>query len=87
MITGTMNVIVAQRLGRRIKEEAKITENVKEKFPEWYESSRQALLTMKPEALDKEMSMREISHEQLEFFTTQGMAYTADPALGIDGYK
>lgn len=87
MITGTFNVIVAQRLWRKIREDAKVEINVKEKYPEWFESARQALLTMKPDALERELSMRGIENQQLEWFVTEGMAMGPDPSLGKDGYK
>ena len=68
MVTGTFNVIIAQRLGRKMRDDAKIEENVKEKYPERYESARQAILTMKPKALQREMKMREITPEMIERF-------------------
>ncbi|USN54308.1 MAG: hypothetical protein H6765_07190 [Candidatus Peribacteria bacterium] len=79
MITGTFNVIVAQRLGRKIRDDFKTEINVREKYPEWFESARQAILTMKPDSLEREMRMRGISSEQIEYFVAQGMAYTPDP--------
>ena len=65
MITGTFNVIIAQRLARKLRDDAKIVVNVKEKYPELYESAKQALLTMKSDALDREMTMRKIDPEAL----------------------
>lgn len=74
MVTGTFNVIVAQRLGRKMRDDAKVKVNVKEKYPERYESARQSILTMKPESLQAEMQMREITGEMIEEFMEQGIA-------------
>jgi type IV pilus assembly protein PilB len=68
MITGTFNVIIAQRLARKLRDDCKIQVNVKEKFPELYESAKQALLTMKPDALDREMTSRNINRDALSDF-------------------
>lgn len=87
MITGTFNVIVAQRLGRKIRDDFKTEINVREKYPEWFESARQAILTMKPDSLEREMRMRGISSEQIEYFVAQGMAYTPDPDKWLEWYK
>ena len=87
MVTGTFNVIVAQRLWRKIRDDAKVEVNVKEKYPEWYNSARQAILTMKPESLQKEMALREITGEMIEWFMEQGMARWPDPEKGEHAFK
>ena len=55
MITGTFNVIIAQRLARKLRDDSKVEVNVKQSHPDLYESARQALLSMKPDALQREM--------------------------------
>lgn len=87
MITGTFNVIIAQRLGRKIREDSKMEMNVRDKYPEWFESARQAILTMKPDSLEREMRMRNITSEQLEWFIGEGMAFGPDPDKWLDAYK
>ena len=87
MITGTFNVIIAQRLGRKIRDDCKMELDVKTKYPDRFESARQSILTMKPDALEREMTMRGITSERLEWFIASGMWYIADPDKGMDGYK
>jgi len=87
MVTGTFNVIVAQRLWRKMRDDAKIEVNVKEKYPERYKSARQAILTMKPVALQKEMKMREITPEMIERFMEKWMALWPDPAKWEKAFK
>ncbi len=87
MITGTFNVIVAQRLWRKIRDDSKIEMNVKTQFPELFESARQSILTMKPDALERETRMRNITSKQLEWFISDGMAIWPDPDKGLDAYK
>ena len=87
MVTGTFNVIIAQRLGRKMRDDAKIEFDVKVKYPERYESARQSILTMKPEALQREMSMRDISSEMIERFMEQWLARGPDPEKGQQAFK
>lgn len=87
MITGTFNVIIAQRLWRRLREDAKIRVNVKEKYPHLYKSATQAILTMKPEALAKEVHLRGIDQERISEFMNEGRAFGADPERGMAAYK
>jgi type IV pilus assembly protein PilB len=87
MITGTFNVIIAQRLWRKLRDDSKIQVNVKEKYPELYESAKQALLTMKSDALDREMTMRKIDPQALGNFMTNGIARWPDPAKGEKAFK
>lgn len=87
MVTGTFNVIVAQRLWRKIREDAKIEVNVREKYPAWYTSARHALLTMKPEALQSEMQLRNIDTAMIKRFMEDGMAMWADPAKWQAAFK
>ena len=82
MVTGTFNVIIAQRLWRKMRDDAKVEVNVKEKYPDRYESARQSILTMKPEALQREMSMRDIDSAMIERFMEQGLSRWPDPEKG-----
>lgn len=87
MITGTFNLIIAQRLARKLRDDSKIQVNVKEKFPELYESAKQSLLTMKADALEKEMTSRSINQTSLSDFMDKWLAYGPDPAKGKDAFK
>ncbi len=87
MITGTFNVIIAQRLARKLRDDAKVVVNVKEKYPELYESAKQALLTMKSDALDREMTMRNIDPKALWDFMTNGTCFWPDPAKWEKAFK
>jgi len=87
MITGTFNVIIAQRLWRRLREDAKVRENVKEKYPHFYKSAVQSILTMKPEALAKEVHLRGIDQDRISEFMNEWWAMWADPERGQWAYK
>lgn len=87
MITGTFNVIIAQRLWRKLRDDAKVEVNVREKYPELYESAKQALLSMKADALDKEMVSRWITAQQLSWFMNDGFAMGPDPAKWEMAFK
>ena len=62
-----------------MRDDARVEVNVKEKFTEWYTSAKQAILTMKPAALQREMQMRSITPQMIEWFMEKGMAYGPDP--------
>ncbi len=87
MITGTFNVILAQRLGRKLRPEKRIEINAKQEYPEWYESAKQSLLSMQPEALQKEMMMRNIDSAMMERFMEHATVRAADPAAGQQAFK
>jgi type II secretory ATPase GspE/PulE/Tfp pilus assembly ATPase PilB-like protein len=87
MITGTFNVIIAQRLARKLRDDCKIQVNVKEKFPELYESAKQALLSMKQDALDREMTSRNINRDALSDFMEKWLAWWPDPAKWQAAFK
>lgn len=87
MITGTFNVIVAQRLWRRLRDEYKVRTNVKELHPDWYYSARQSILSMKPEALQKEMDLRSIERARLAEFIDEGRADSPDPKVWAKAFK
>lgn len=87
MITGTFNVIIAQRLARKLRDDCKIKINVKEKFPDLYQSAKQAILTMKAASLENEMNSRGIDRTALEEFMSEGITFWPDPAKGADAFK
>ncbi|MBP7847833.1 hypothetical protein KA013_01245 [Patescibacteria group bacterium] len=87
MITGTFNVIIAQRLGRKLRSEHAIEVNVRELYPERYTSAKQSLLTMQPDALQKEMAMREITPDMVDRFMEHGIAWGPDPEAGQAAFK
>lgn len=87
MITGTFNVIIAQRLARKMRDECKVQVNVKEKHPELYESAKQSILTMKSDALAREMTTRNIDQTALADFMDKGLAFGPDPAKGQAAFK
>jgi type IV pilus assembly protein PilB len=87
MITGTFNVIIAQRLARKLREDSRIEVNVKTAYPDLYESARQAILTMKADSLERELTMRNIDRTALSNFMEHGMAYGPDPAKGELAFK
>jgi hypothetical protein len=57
-----------------MRDDCKIEVNVKEAHAERYESARQSILTMKPDALQREMRMRKITGKMIERFMEDGMA-------------
>lgn len=87
MITGTFNVIIAQRLWRRLRPDARIRVNAREMFPEQYESAKQALLTMKADALAGELTMRGIDKKALEDFMDKWLVVMPDPSRWMDAFK
>lgn len=87
MVTGTFNVIVAQRLWRKMRDDCKIEVNVKEAHAERYESARQSILTMKPDALQREMRMRKITGKMIERFMEDGMAMWPIPEKWMLAFK
>lgn len=87
MITGTFNVIIAQRLARKLRQDKRIEVNAKESHPALFESAKQAILTMKSDALEQELARRNISRSDLSKFMEGGVAFGADPSLGQDAFK
>jgi hypothetical protein len=53
---------------------------VKETHPEWYYSARNAILSMKPDALQKEMTLRNIERARLAEFVDEGWADSPEPS-------
>ncbi|MDP2670618.1 MAG: hypothetical protein Q8O99_07090 [bacterium] len=87
MITGTFNIIVAQRLGRKLRDEYKVQIDVRKDYGDFYISARQSLLTMKQDALEKELQLRGIGKQQVVDFIERGVAFGPDPAKGPDAFK
>ncbi len=87
MITGTFNVIIAQRLGRKLRSDKRVEVNVKNMYPERYSSAKQSLLTMQPESLQREMGMREITADMVDRFMEHWLAWGPDPAAGQSAFK
>jgi len=79
MMAGTFNVIVAQRLWRRIRDGCSVEINAKEKFPHLFKSAAQSLLTMKPELLERELGLRGMTKEQVSRFVDQWICVAPDP--------
>ncbi len=80
MITGTFNVIIAQRLARKLRADSRVEVNVKQLYPDLYESARQSILTMKAESLESEINTRKITKEDMSRYIEHGLAYGPDPA-------
>lgn len=87
MMTGTFNVIVAQRLWRRIRDWCKIEINAKEQFPHLFESAKQSLLTMKPELLDKELGLRWMTKDDVAKFIDNWICVAPDPEKWEKAFK
>ena len=87
MMTGTFNVIIAQRLARRIRDWSAIEINAKEQFPHLFESAKQALLSMKPELLEKEALSRWITKEMLMKFLDQWLCVAPNPEHWDKAFK
>ncbi len=73
MLAGTFNLVIAQRLGRKICPNCKIEYNLKEKEPEIYQNMLEALSTMGT-GLKKELVSRWISNEIWQKFR-EGILY------------
>lgn len=87
MMTGTFNVIIAQRLARRIRDGSAVEINAREEFPHLYESAKQSLLTMKPEMLQKEAESRGITKEMLAKFLDEWITVAPNPEHGEKAFK
>ena len=75
MISGTFNLVMAQRLARKVCDHCKIEYNVKKENPEFYKAAMEAIGSMKKEDLIKELKLRWISQEQWNKFTKEGILY------------
>ena len=75
MLAGTFNLVMAQRLWRKICDHCKIEYNVKQDNPELYRNMMEALQTMKPEHLKREIKLRKIPIENWNKFTKEGILF------------
>ena len=75
MLAGTFNLVMAQRLWRKVCEHCKIEYNVKQDNPELFKYMMEALQTMKPEHLKREIKLRKIPIERWQKFTKEGIVY------------
>ncbi len=75
MLAGTFNLVIAQRLGRKVCDTCRVEHNIKEEDSEIYHNMLEALSTMGPEALKKEIVSRSISKENWQKFSKEGIVY------------
>ncbi len=68
MISGTFNLVMAQRLARKICPHCMIKYNAKEEEPELYKAAVEAIGSMKKDDLAKELKLRGITAQQWEDF-------------------
>lgn len=94
MIAGTFNLVVAQRLARRLDSDLKISVSVKD--TKEYQWATKSLESFDPETLKQEVTKRWITQEQWHAFIRDGMAYVAGmkqddwtivPSTTMSGYK
>lgn len=82
MMTGTLNLIVAQRLARMIHPDHKLQVNVRDTQPVFYQSAVQAVQSMPKSQLTHELQVRWIDAATAKAFLEDGLAYIPDPAAG-----
>lgn len=75
MMAWTFNIVMAQRLGRKICSNCKVEVNMKELCPEFYVYARESLITMDKVALKKEITLRNINPDLVTRFVNDGIAY------------
>jgi len=75
MLAGTFNLVMAQRLGRKICDKCKIKYNLKKDNPVLYRNMMETLLKMKPENIKQELKLRGISWERWTEFTKEWILY------------
>lgn len=68
MIWGTFNLVIAQRLARRVCHHCKVKINAKKEFPQLYNAAKMALVSMSKDQLLYELKSRWISSEQWNDF-------------------
>ncbi len=68
MVAGTFNLVMAQRLTRRVCQHCKTKINVKEKFPKLYQYAIEAIASMPKQNLQYELKSRWITAEMWEDF-------------------
>lgn len=83
MLVGTFNLVMAERLVRRVCEHCKIQTSVKDN-PK-YKFAKESFRNFEKEALKNEILSREINQQQWNDFINNAMIYTGsgkDPATG-----
>lgn len=75
MVAGTFNLVMAQRLWRKICENCRIKYNVKKDKPEIYRILLEVLQWMKPEHIKQELKLRKISAERWSEFKNDWIIY------------
>ncbi len=76
MLAGTFNLVIAQRLVRKLHDEHKKQVSVKDSPA--YAWARESLDHFAPEQLKKEVFSRNITKEQWDAFMKEGLAYVSD---------
>lgn len=75
MIAGTFNLVMAQRLGRKICDDCKVQYNLKENEPKIYSNMVKSLKTMWDDKLKNEIILRKIPKENWENFIKEWKIY------------
>jgi type IV pilus assembly protein PilB len=75
MISWTFNLVMAQRLARRVCQHCKVEVNIKKENPELYNAALEAIGSMKKEDLIRELKLRWITQEQWNKFIKEGILY------------
>ena len=85
MVAGTFNLVMAQRLWRKVCEHCKVKYNLKKDNPVMYKQIMEVLQKMNPEHIKREVKLRGISPERWNEFTKEGIIYIGswkDPKTG-----
>ena len=85
MLAGTFNLVMAQRLGRKICDKCKVKYNLKKNNPGLYKNMMEVLSSMKPEQIKQELKLRWISWERWNEFSKEWIVYIwsgKDPETG-----
>jgi type II secretory ATPase GspE/PulE/Tfp pilus assembly ATPase PilB-like protein len=75
MVAGTFNLVMAQRLGRKVCEHCKVKYNLKKDNPAMYKQIMEVLQKMNPEHIKREIKLRKIPLERWNEFTKEGIIY------------
>jgi len=75
MLAGTFNLVMAQRLWRKICDHCKVKYNVKKDNPTLYKNMIESLKTMKVEHLKRELKLRWIKNEDWTNFIKEWFVY------------
>ena len=71
-ITGTFNLVIAQRLCRRVRESCKVDKvSENKRRSEYWEFAKESLTSMIPEALTRELELRHIDETMWKKFFDQ----------------